>query len=205
MPGSIILLGSCGTMSNTARDGIVGGGSGAAAEAMIGSLFGKGKDMAIGVAVGVAVGVGVDVAIDYKVDKKAAEAAKVKGAQVEVVKNANNLDAVEVVFDSSILFAFNSSMLNNDAKASLRDLAKILEEDTIMNITIIGHTDKIGIYEANMKAPGDHACVVENYLRDCGVSPSQLEQVEGVGYGEYDGNLSTNQNHRVVILMCASE
>ena len=93
-----ILLGSCGTMNNTTKGGIIGGGSGAAAGAIIGGLFGKGKGAAIGAAVGAAVGTGAGVAIGHKMDKKAAEAAKIEGAQVEMVKDANNLDAVKVTF-----------------------------------------------------------------------------------------------------------
>ena len=193
-----ILLGSCGTMNNTTKGGIIGGGSGAAAGAIIGGLFGKGKGAAIGAAVGAAVGTGAGVAIGH-------EAAKIEGAQVEVVKDANNLDAVKVTFDSGILFAFNSSTLSNDAKASLRDLAKILKEDTTTDIAIIGHTDKVGTYEANMKVSKNRAYAVENYLQDCGVSPSQFKQVEGVGYNEYDESLSASQNRRVVIFMYASE
>ena len=184
-------------MNNTTKGGIIGGGSGAAAGAIIGGLFGKGKGAAIGAAVGAAVGTGAGVAIGHKMDKKAAEAAKIEGAQVEVVKDANNLDAVKVTFDSGILFAFNSSTLSNDAKASLRDLAKILKEDTT--------TDKVGTYEANMKVSKNRAYAVENYLQDCGVSPSQFKQVEGVGYNEYDESLSASQNRRVVIFMYASE
>ena len=138
-------------------------------------------------------------------DKKAAEAAKIEGAQVEMVKDANNLDAVKVTFDSGILFAFNSSTLSNDAKASLRDLAKILKEDTTTDIAIIGHTDKVGTYEANMKVSKNRAYAVENYLQDCGVSPSQFKQLEGVGYNEYDESLPASENRRVVIFMYASE
>ena len=176
-----------------------------ASQGIIGGLFGKGKGAAIGAAVGAAVGTGAGVAIGHKMDKKAAEAAKIEGAQVEVVKDANNLDAVKVTFDSGILFAFNSSTLSNDAKASLRDLAKILKEDTTTDIAIIGHTDKVGTYEANMKVSKNRAYAVENYLQDCGVSPSQFKQVEGVGYNEYDESLSAAQNRRVVIFMYASE
>ena len=46
-------------------------------------LIGKGKGAAIGAAVGAAVGTGAGVAIGHKMDKKAAEAAKIEGAQVE--------------------------------------------------------------------------------------------------------------------------
>ena len=56
-----------------------------------------------------AVGTGAGVAIGHKLDKKAAEAAKIEGAQVEKVTDTNGLAAVKVTFESGILFGFNSS------------------------------------------------------------------------------------------------
>ena len=200
-----ILFAGCGTMNNTAKGGTIGGGSGAAAGAIIGGLIGKGKGAAIGAAVGAAVGAGTGVIIGRKMDKKAEEAAKIEGAEVEKVTDTNGLAAVRVSFDSGILFAFNSSALSNTSKASLRDLAQILKDDTTTDIAIIGHTDKVGTYEANMKVSKDRAYAVENYLQDCGVSPAQFKQVEGVGYNEYDESLTAEQNRRVDIYMYASE
>ncbi len=200
-----ILFAGCGTMNNTAKGGAIGGGSGAAAGAIIGGLIGKGKGAAIGAAVGAAVGAGTGVIIGRKMDKKAEEAAKIEGAEVEKVTDTNGLAAVRVSFDSGILFAFNSSALSNTSKASLRDLAQILKDDTTTDIAIIGHTDKVGTYEANMKVSKDRAYAVENYLQDCGVSPAQFKQVEGVGYNEYDESLTAEQNRRVDIYMYASE
>lgn len=200
-----ILLASCGTMNNTAKGGLIGGGSGAAAGAIVGGLIGKGKGAAIGAAVGAAVGAGAGVAIGHNMDKKAAEAAKIEGAQVEKVTDSNGLAAVKVSFDAGILFAFNSATLNNTSKASLRELAQILKDDPTTDIAIIGHTDKVGTYEANMKVSKERAFSVENYLQDCGVSPAQFKQVEGVGYNEYDESLSAAQNRRVDIYMFASE
>ena len=190
-----ILLGSCSTMNNTAKGGVIGGGSGAAAGAIIGGLIGKGKGAAIGAAVG----------IGHKMDKKAAEAAKIEGAQVEKVTDTNGLAAVKVTFESGILFGFNSSTLSNTSKSSLRELAQILKEDPTTDIAIVGHTDKVGTYEANMKVSKDRAYTVENYLQDCGVSPSQFKKVEGVGYNQYDDSMSASQNRRVDIYMYASE
>ena len=123
---------------------------------------------------------------------------------MEQVTDANGLPAVKVSFAAGILFGFNSAALSNEAKASLRELAQILKEDPTTDIAIIGHTDKVGTYEANMKFQ-NRAYAVENYLQDCGVSPSQFKQVEGVGYNEYDESLSAAQNRRVVIFMYASE
>ena len=71
-------------------------------------------------------------------DKKAAEAAKIEGAQVEQVTDANGLPAVKVSFAAGILFGFNSAALSNEAKASLRELAQILKEDPTTDIAIIG-------------------------------------------------------------------
>lgn len=201
-----ILLGSCGTtMNNTTKGGVIGGGSGAAAGAIIGGLIGKGKGAAIGAAVGAAVGTGTGVIIGKKMDKKAAEAARIEGAEVEQVTDTNGLPAVKVSFAAGILFGFNSAALSNEAKASLRDLSRILKEDTTTDVAIIGHTDKVGTYEANMKVSKNRAYSVENYLQDCGVSPAQFKQVEGVGYDQYDESKTADQNRRVEIYMYASE
>lgn len=177
----------------------------AAAGAIIGGLIGKGKGAAIGAAVGAAVGTGTGVIIGKKMDKKAEEAAKIEGAQVEKVTDTNGLTAVKVSFESGILFGFNSSALSNTSKASLRELAQILKDDTTTDIAIIGHTDKVGTYEANIKVSKDRAYAVENYLQDCGVSPAQFKQVTGVGYDQYDESLSAEQNRRVEVYMYASE
>lgn len=201
----VLLFASCGTMNNTTKGGIIGGGSGAAAGAIIGGLIGKGKGAAIGAAVGAAVGTGTGVIIGKKMDKKAEEAAKIEGAQVEKVTDTNGLTAVKVSFESGILFGFNSSALSNTSKASLRELAQILKDDTTTDIAIIGHTDKVGTYEANIKVSKDRAYAVENYLQDCGVSPAQFKQVTGVGYDQYDESLSAEQNRRVEVYMYASE
>ena len=202
-----LLLGSGSTisnMNNTTKGGIIGGGGGAAAGAIIGGLIGKGKGAAIGAAIGAAVGTGTGVVIGKKMDKKAAEAAQIEGAQVQMVQDTNGLDAVKVTFDSNILFGFNSATLSNDAKASLRELARILKEDTTTDIAIIGHTDKVGTYEANVKVSKNRANSVENYLESCGVSPAQFKQVAGVAYDQYDETKSAAENRRVDIYMYAS-
>lgn len=200
-----ILAGGCGTMNNTTKGGIIGGTSGTAAGAIIGGLVGNGKGAAIGAAVGAVVGTGTGVIIGRKMDKKAEEAAKIEGAEVEKVTDTNGLDAVKVSFTSGILFGFNSSALSNDAKASLRELAQILRDDPTTDIAIIGHTDKVGTYEANVKVSKDRAYAVENYLQDCNVSPAQFKVVKGVAYDEYDESKSADENRRVEIYMYASK
>lgn len=203
-----LLLSSCGTinnMNNTTKGGIIGGGGGAALGAVLGGIIGNGKGAAIGAAIGAAVGTGTGVIIGKKMDKKAAQAAQIQGAEVEQIQDVNGLPAVKVSFAAGILFGFNSSALSNDSKSSLRELAQILKEDRTTDIAIIGHTDKVGTYEANMKVSKNRAFSVENYLQDCGVSPSQFKMVEGRGYTEYDESMSADKNRRVEIFMYASE
>lgn len=200
-----LILGSCGTMSYTAKGGAIGAGSGTAAGAIIGGLIGKGKGAAIGAAVGAAVGAGTGVIIGKKMDQKAAQAAEIEGAQVEQVTDANGLPAVKVSFADGILFDFNSTTLSNESKARLRELAEILRSDATTDVAIIGHTDKVGTYDVNMKFSKNRAYAVENYLQDCGVSPAQFKQVTGVGYNEYDESLTAAENRRVDIYMYASQ
>ena len=193
-----LVFGSCGSMNNTAKGGVIGGGSGAALGAIIGGA-------AIGAAVGTAVGAGAGVLIGRKMDKKAAEAAKIKDAQVEQVTDNNGLAAVKVTFPSGILFAFNSSALSAASKQSLAEFANILKEDPTVDVAIIGHTDKVGSYEANQKVSANRAYAVENYLQACGVKPYQFKKVEGVGYSQYNESETPEQNRRVEIFMYASE
>ena len=79
----------------------------------IGGSAGDGVGAAIGAAVGGAIGGTVGALIGKKMDEKAAEAAKIQGAQVEQIEDKNGLPAVKVTFNSGILFAFNSYTLSS--------------------------------------------------------------------------------------------
>ena len=205
MLSAALLFGSCGTMNNTAKGTAIGGGGGAAAGAIIGGLIGNGKGALIGAAIGGAVGAGTGAIIGRKMDKKAEAAAKIEGAEVEKIQDNNGLDAVKVTFDSGILFGFNSSALSNDSKKSLKELAGILSEDKTTDIAIVGHTDKTGSYDANVKVSNQRAKSVESYLKQCGVPNAQFKTVEGVAYDQYDESKSAAENRRVEIFMYASE
>ena len=169
-----LLLASCGTMNNTAKGTAIGGGGGAAVGAIIGGLIGKGNGALIGAAIGGAVGAGTGAVIGRKMDKKAAAAAQIEGAEVEKVQDNNGLDAVKVSFDSGILFGFNSSALSDNSKKSLTELAGILTEDNTTDIAIVGHTDKVGTYDANIKVSNQRAESVEKFLKQCGVPSKQF-------------------------------
>lgn len=81
-----------------------GAGIGAGGGAVLGGIIGKiAGNTAVGAAIGAAVGAGTGAIIGKRMDKVKAEAAQVKNAQVETVKDTNGLDAVKVSFDSAIL------------------------------------------------------------------------------------------------------
>lgn len=199
-----LVLGSC-NANNTVKGGAIGAGSGAALGAIIGGIAGKGKGAAIGAAVGTAVGGSAGAVIGHKMDKNAKRAAEIEGAEVEKVTDTNGLDAVKVTFNSGILFGFNSSTLSENSKSSLREFSQILKEDPTLDVSVVGHTDKVGTYEANKTVSSRRANAVADYMRLCGVNNNQLQEVKGVSYDEYDNSLSAEQNRRVEIFMYASE
>ncbi|NDV81953.1 OmpA family protein [Bacteroides sp. 51] len=199
-----LILGGC-NANNTVKGGAIGAGSGAALGAIIGGIAGKGKGAAIGAAIGTAVGGGAGAIIGNKMDKKAKQAAEIEGAEVEQVTDTNGLQAVKVTFNSGILFGFNSSTLSASAKSSLSEFSKILREDPTIDIAVVGHTDKVGSYEANQTVSTRRANAVADYLKQNGVAYNQFQAVQGVGYDQYDESASAEQNRRVDVYMYASE
>ncbi|KAA6305531.1 Peptidoglycan-associated lipoprotein, partial [termite gut metagenome] len=187
------------------KGGAIGAGAGAAVGAIVGSIAGKGKGAVVGAAIGTAVGGGAGALIGRKMDKNAEAAAQIEGANVEKVTDTNGLAAVKVTFESGILFGFNSSTLNDTSKQSLQEFAKILRSDPTIDITIVGHTDKVGSYEANQSVSTKRAQAVSSYLQMCGVLTTQFKSVTGVGYSQYDESQTADRNRRVEVFMLASE
>ena len=213
-----LILSGCASMNNTTKGGLLGGGGGAALGALIGGIAGKGKGAAIGAAIGAAVGTGAGVVIGKKMDKAAAEAAKIEGAQVEQVTDNNGLQAIKVTFDSGILFGTGASALSSSAKASLSKFANnVLKQNTDMDVDIYGFTDNQGwknstaeqSIQKNLNLSQERAQSVSTYLMSCGVSPSQIKGVEGLGESSPVADNSTaagrQENRRVEVYMYASQ
>jgi len=57
-------------------------------------------------------------------DKAATEAARIEGARVDSITDANNLKALRVTFDSGILFRTGKSTLNTASQDALAKFAK---------------------------------------------------------------------------------
>ena len=203
-----IILSGCGNVSNTAKGTAFGSAAGVAVGSIVGALAGKdGKSTAIGAAIGTAVGAGVGAIIGNKMDKKAAEMAALEGAQVEIVKDANDLDAIKVTFDSGILFATNKSTLNDASKKALADFVKNMSDMKDTDVTIFGHTDNTGKAEFNEKLSLERAQSVANYLKGLGMENNMV--VEGKSWtmpvASNDTAEGRQQNRRVEVYISANQ
>jgi len=209
LSGAIVLSG-CSSLTNATKGGLIGGGAGAAVGAGLGALIGKSAtSTAIGAAVGTAVGATTGVIIGKKMDKAAAEAAKIEGARVDSITDANNLKALKVTFDSGILFQTGKSTLNTASKDALSKFATILNKNGTMDIAIMGHTDNTGSLEINQKLSQERAQSVANFLKSKNVADTQIKEVTGKDFSMPVADNATaagrEQNRRVEVYMYASE
>lgn len=204
---ALLVFSGCSNMSNTAKGGLIGAGSGALLGGIIGKVAGN---TAVGAAIGTAVGTGAGVLIGKKMDNaKKAVAQQVPQAQVEEVQDKNGLKSVKVTFDSGILFATNKADLSASAKTSLAKFANVLKNNADMDINIYGHTDNTGSDAINDPLSLRRAQSVQGYLSTCGVNASQMKSVLGKGSKEPVASNDTKdgraQNRRVEVYLYASE
>jgi len=202
-----ILLSGCASMNNATKGGLLGGGAGAALGAGVGALFGKGKGAVIGAAVGTAVGATTGVIIGKKMDKQKAELAKIQGAQVESVKDANNLEAIKVTFAEGILFSTGKSALSASSRDALAKFAASLKDNPQTDVTIYGHTDNTGSRAINERLSQERANSVGLYLNNNGIDKTRLTTV-GKAYDEPVADNSSApgraKNRRVEVYISAN-
>jgi outer membrane protein OmpA-like peptidoglycan-associated protein len=150
-------------------------------------------------------------------DKTRKEAEAIKNAQVETVKDANNLDAVKVTFNSGILFDTGKSTLSSTAKNSLAELATVMKNNADCDIAIQGYTDNQGWKKStaeqsaqkNQALSLDRATSVSSYLQSLSVPATRIKSVQGFGEANPVADNSTEagrtQNRRVEVYLYASE
>ena len=164
-----------------------------------------GQGAAIGGGSGAALGAGIaEALVGRKMDKQQAELEEqLKNAQIEKVKDSNNLQAIKVTFENGILFAINSSQLNATSKQDLNQLAQNL----IQNIQVFGYTDNTGSQQLNERLSLQRAESVANYLMSDGVKSNRVS-VKGFGWNDPVASNATPegraQNRRVEIYITAS-
>ncbi len=209
---ALMLSTSCGTAMKNGM--LIGGGGGAAVGALVGRLIGKNTTgTLIGAAAGAAVGTGVGALIGKKMDKAKAAAQQVQNAQVEMIKDANGLDAIRVSFDNGILFQVGKYALQSGAQSSLKQFAdKVLNVYTDCDVAVYGFASSDGDANKNMTLSVNRANAVSNYLKNsCAVNSVQIRDTRGFGEDpnylimNSDGTENVNASRRVEVLLYASD
>lgn len=195
-----VFISGCGA-SNTVKGGVIGGVGGAVVGGVIGNQFGN---TALGAVIGAAVGGTAGVLIGNSMDEQAEEMEKeLEDAKIERVG-----EGILIRFDSGILFGYDSSTLQPEAKANISKLAGILKKYPGSNVLITGHTDSDGSEKYNQTLSEKRAKAVSDYAMYQGIISSRLSIV---GLGETEPVASNDTadgkklNRRVEIAIYASE
>ena len=199
-----LILGGC-NASNTAKGAAIGGGGGAAIGAGIGALLGGSEGATWGAGIGAVVGGAAGALIGNKMDRQKKELEQIKDAQVESV---NDGQAIKVTFDSGILFATNSSALNQASRNSLTQFANSLKSNPDTDVHIYGHTDSTGGDNINIPLSNQRAGSVESFLSGQGISTARMT-AEGFGSSQPVADNGTTagrqQNRRVEIYIVPNQ
>jgi len=171
-----IVFSGCGA-SNTAKGTAIGAGGGAAAGAGIGALISGGKGAAWGAGIGAVVGGAAGLLIGKKMDNQKKELEMIQDAQVETM---NDGEAIKVTFDSGILFAVNSSTLNQTSRSALTQFSNTLKAYLDTDVQIFGHTDSSGNDDINIPLSKNRAGSVQTFLLQQGIENSRMV-AEGLG------------------------
>ena len=193
-------LTSC-NASRTVKGGAIGAGAGGAVGALVGKAAGN---TAVGAIIGAAVGGTAGALIGRRMDRQAEELRQdLEGAEIVRVG-----EGIKITFDSGLMFALNSSDLNQTTKNNLSDLAETLKKYEDTDILIEGHTDSSGSESYNQTLSEKRANSVSGYLMTLGVSGQRLTTI---GYGE-NQPISENEtaegrqkNRRVEVAIYANE
>ena len=80
-----------------------------------------------------------------------------------------------------IYFDFDKSDVKPESDPALKEIAKLLQQDTGLKLYVVGHTDNVGEFSYNMKLSQARAdAVVKKIVSDYGVSADRLKP-HGVG------------------------
>jgi outer membrane protein OmpA-like peptidoglycan-associated protein len=84
------------------------------------------------------------------------------------------MDRVELTVDSDVLFAFDSSVIRDEARPTLAKVVRALARNPEKNITVAGHTCDIGTAEYNQGLSERRAASVRDYLVNAGISEDRI-------------------------------
>ncbi len=194
-------LGACASMSKKEQGAATGAAAGAAIGGIIGNQTGS---TARGAIIGAVVGGAAGAVIGHQMDQQAKELdASITGARVERVG-----EGIQVTFDSGLLFAYDSDVVQPAAQANLTELARSLKKYPESSLLIVGHTDHMGDDMYNQRLSERRANAAAAYLEAQGIPRSRI-QTSGKGESEpvasNDSDAGRQQNRRVEVAIFASE
>lgn len=196
-----LIFAGCSKLSNTTTGTAIGAGAGAG----IGALAGKALGSTVkGALIGAVVGGAAGNIIGHQMDEQAEELEQsLRDAEIQRVE-----EGIAITFDSGLLFGFDSSVLQVEARDNLAQLAASLNEYPDSDIVIVGHTDSRGSEEYNLGLSNRRSEAAKTYLVSRGI-PSARIQAQGRGELEpiADNELAEgrDQNRRVEVAIIASE
>jgi outer membrane protein OmpA-like peptidoglycan-associated protein len=116
---------------------------------------------------------------------------------------------IKFTFSSEILFPTNSSILNQESKKRIADVAKVIvEKNKSGAILIEGHSDKTGTATYNRWLSEKRAVSVKTYLVSLGINAERITTA-GLGDSKPIGDNKTKEgrlkNRRVEITLLKSQ
>jgi len=198
---ALIVVGGAGCAMNSKTKGaIIGATAGGVAGGVIGNQTGSTVRGAI---IGAVVGGAAGAIIGHQMDQQAKELEQnIPGATVQRVG-----EGIAVTFDSGLLFAFDSDVIQSQARSNLNALASNLGKYDESNLMIVGHTDNVGDANYNQDLSERRSRSAAQYLAAQGVN--RHIATHGVGEREPITANTTDagrqQNRRVEIAIYASE
>ena len=123
---------------------------------------------------------------------------------VEAGDMAQQISATGSVSLYGSLFDTNSASIREDSDVTLKEIAKLFQQQPDLNLLVVGHTDNEGAFVYNMNLSQNRAqSVVDELSATYGVSPERLVPV-GVSYASPVSSNSTAEgqalNRRVELV-----
>ena len=197
---ALTALSGCAAMNAKTKGALIGAGAGAAVGGVIGNQTGS---TARGAIIGAVVGGAAGAIIGHQMDQQAKELEQaIPGAKVVRVG-----EGIAVLFDSGLLFDFDSDAVKGAARSNLDALAASLNKYPQSDLMIVGHTDATGADSYNMGLSKRRASAAKSYLRSQGVTRG----INALGRGETepiatnDDDDGRSQNRRVEVAIYASK
>ena len=197
-----LLVGTAAEAQRSTRRDRTWKGAGIGAAIGAAGAYVKGKREADELLAGAAIGGVLGGAIGAYMDRQQERLAHVPGTGVERLSD----DTLLVHFNSDVLFDSGSANLDGDGRATLDQVADVINDYRKTAVVVQGHTDSAGSEESNQDLSERRARAVENYLTNRGVAAGRMT---ALGFGESAPMASNSsaygrqRNRRVDVLLKA--